>query len=114
MIRRLSGAPRDDAWIIRIAVAVGIAYATLRLLEELVAVLLAIFDGLPALGNRDGDTFYPYATVINGHFILLEPLLRAFALFVVVAPFSWFPLRATRATDPDPGAADAPTPDAAA
>ena len=113
MIRGLSGAARDDAWIVRIAVAGGIAYATVRLLEELVAVLLAIFDGLPALGNRGDDSFSPYSTVINGHFILLEPLLRAFVLFVVVALVSWFALRATRATDPEPGS-EAPTPDAAA
>jgi hypothetical protein len=97
-----------DGWVVGIAAAAALAYATINVLDELLALAFAVVDGTPAAGlDGGGDDlggfglrdFYAYDVVINGHLILLEPLLRAVALFAVVLVASAVALHATRSPE---------------
>ena len=95
-----------DGWVIGIACGAGLAYTTIRLLDETLAVVFAIADGIPAAayeetGPLDIFSDVAYSATINGHLIFLEPLLRAASLFVVAVGVSAVALYTTRSPEDD-------------
>ena len=99
-----------DGWVIGIACAAALAYTTIDVLDEMLTIFFSIVDGVPAElyeGTAEGEAFAPreffsYDVVVNGHIILLEPLLRAVALFTTTVVGSALALYATR-SDNQPG-----------
>ena len=102
-----------DGWVIGIAAAVALAYATVQVLEALIAVVLSIIDGVPWPEDEPTGTIddllsqqydVPWAVEVNGHFVYFEPLVRATILLLIVAPLAAAALHATRSkSDSDPG-----------
>jgi hypothetical protein len=93
-----------DGWVIGIACAAALAYTTVRLVDEALAVLFAIGDGPPAAAYEGGpeELFeIPYSVTINGHLVYLEPLLRSAVLFVLTVVASAAALYATRGSEDD-------------
>lgn len=96
-----------DGWVIGIACAAALAYTTLKLIDEALAVLLSIVDGVPAelyQGVEEGELFAPidffnYVAVVNGHMVFFEPLIRAALLFAIAVPVAAVALHATRSPD---------------
>ena len=97
-----------DGWVIGIAAAAALAYATVKLLEAAIAVVLSIVDGFPWPEETTSGTIddlldqvnqqfdVPWAVELNGHFVYLEPLVRAAILFLIVVPLAAAALHATR------------------
>ena len=74
-LRRLAA----DDWVLGIAGAIAIAYATVRLLESIVEAALLVGDG------PRGEGFGSYLGVtINDRFVYLQPVARSAIVFVVV------------------------------
>ena len=110
-----------DGWVIGIAAAAALAYATVKFLEAAIAVVLSIIDGVPwpeettsgtiddLLDEQFNQQFdVPWAVELNGHFVYLEPLVRAAILFLIVVPLAAAALHATRSkNDADSGEAEA-------
>ena len=96
-----------DGWVIGIACAAALAYTTINVLEQLLALGFSIVDGTPAALYERADVpfaprdFLSYDVVINGHIVVLEPLLRSLALFVVTVAVSALALHATRSPKDD-------------
>ena len=94
-----------DGWVIGISCAAALAYSTINVLDEMLAIVFSIVDGVPIEAYEGGDEpiaprdFLSYDVVVNGHIILLEPLLRAVALFAVAVAVSAFALHATRSPE---------------
>ena len=101
-----------DGWVVGIACAAALAYTTINVLDQVLGVVFSIVDGLPvALYAEDDDLggfsprdFYSYDVVINGHIVLLEPLLRSLALFAFAVVTSEFALHAKRSSADDESA----------
>jgi hypothetical protein len=90
-----------DGWVVGIACAAGLAYTSLTLINEALAVVFSIIDGVPAetyeeTPLEEGFFDVPYSVVVNGHLVFLEPLLRRGILFVVTLLVAAAAVQATR------------------
>jgi hypothetical protein len=99
-----------DGWVLGIAAAGALAYATVTLIENAIGVVMSIVDGYPA--PKDSGTiedeldafsasFYPWSLEINGNLVMFEPLVRSLALFAIVLPLAAAVLHVTRTPEND-------------
>ena len=96
-----------DGWVVGIAAAAALAYATVQFLEALISVGLSIIDGYPwpQEGTEGVENLFssqidlPWSAAINGHLVYFEPLVNSTILFLLVAPLAAAALHATRSQD---------------
>ena len=100
MITALRSLARDG-WVLGIAAAAALAYATIRLTEATIGFALQFVEGIPVYEDETGIRFPdpPFTFVFDGRYVFYGDVVQAAALFVVALVVVAAVVHATRPTD---------------